>query len=145
MGFFRDRPQHVFVVDVPVDGERPTTLPEPVALTAGDVGVSGARWLPSGDALVGVSSRHAARESDLRSDAVRIDALPAGAPAAPVPLTDADAGSTLGVEAVLPSADGRTLWLLASDLGPTGRDFVATQLGPVPAGARRRRTRSPSG
>ncbi|MDQ0374400.1 S9 family peptidase [Cellulomonas humilata] len=129
VGFFRDRPQHVFVVDVPVDGERPAELSEPVALTAGDVGVSGVRWLPSGDALVGVSARHGSRESDLRSDAVRVDASPSGAPGAPVPLTDADAGSTLGVDAVLPSADGSTLWLLAGDLGPSGRDFVATQSG----------------
>ena len=129
VGFLRDRPQHVFVVDVPVDGERPATLPEPVPLTAGDVGVSGVRWLPSGDGLVGVSSRHALRESDLRSDAVRIDSSPSGDPVAPVPLTDADAGSTLAVDAVLPSRDGTTLWLLAGDLGPTGRDFVATQVG----------------
>jgi len=129
VGFFRDRPQHVFVVDVPRDGERPSQVPEPVALTAGDVGVSGVRWLPSGDALVGVASRHASRESDLRADAVRIDASPDGAPGAPVPLTDADAGSALGVDAVLPSRDGSTLWLLANDLGPTGRDFVASQAG----------------
>ena len=54
---------------------------------------------------------------------------PGGGPAAPLPLTDADEGSALGVEAVLPSSDGRTLWLLANDLGPTGRDFVAAQLG----------------
>ncbi|MET0788043.1 MAG: S9 family peptidase [Cellulomonas sp.] len=129
VGFVRDRPQHVFVVDVPLDGERPSSLPEPVALTAGEIGVWGARWLPSGDALVAVSSRHAAREDDLRSDAVLVGASPEGEPAAPVPLTDGDAGSTLGVDAVLPSADGSTLWLLASDLGPTGRDFVAAQVG----------------
>ena len=129
IGFFRDRPQHAFVVPVPVDGERPTDLPEPVALTAGEIGVSAVRWLPSGESLVGVASRHSARETDLRSDAVLIDATATGVPAAPVPLTDADAGSTLGVDAVLPSADGSTLWLLASDLGPTGRDFVAAQVG----------------
>ncbi|WP_315095764.1 S9 family peptidase [uncultured Cellulomonas sp.] len=129
VGFFRDRPQHAFVVAVPTDGERPAALPEPVALTAGEIGVAGVRWTPSGDALVGVSSRHASRETDLRSDAVLIEAAPDGEPGAPVPLTDADAGSTLGVEAVLPSADGSTLWLLANDLGPTGRDFVAAQLG----------------
>ncbi|MBO3103118.1 S9 family peptidase [Cellulomonas fengjieae] len=129
IGFVRDRPQHAFVVDVPVDGERPAALPEPVALTAGDIGVAGVRWLPSGEALVGVSARHASRESDLRSDAVLIDASPAGDPAPPVPLTDADQGSRLGVDAVLPSSDGSTLWLLASDLGPTGRDFVAAQVG----------------
>ncbi|MEZ0449468.1 S9 family peptidase [Cellulomonas sp. ICMP 17802] len=129
IGFVRDRPQHVFVVDVPTDGERPASVPEPVALTAGPVGVAGARWLPSGEALVGVSSRHASREDDLRSDAVLVAAAPDGDPAAPVALTDADAGSTLGVEAVLPSADGSTLWLLAGDLGSTGRDFVAAQVG----------------
>ncbi|KQY20566.1 dipeptidyl aminopeptidase [Cellulomonas sp. Root485] len=126
VGFFRDRPQHVFVVEVPADSERPTALPDAVQLTVGDVGVSGVRWLPSGDGLVGVSARHASRESDLRSDVVRIDAAEQGDP---VPVTDADAGSTLGVDAVLPSADGATLWILASDLGPTGRDFVATQAG----------------
>ncbi len=129
LGFFRDRPQHAFVVDVPTGGERPSAVPASVALTSGDIGVAGLRWLPSGEALVAVSSRHASRESDLRSDAVRIDAAPAGEPGAPVALTDADAGSTLGVDAVLPSADGRTLWLLASELGGTGRDFVAAQVG----------------
>lgn len=129
IGFVRDRPQHVFVVDVPVDGERPATLPDPVALTAGEVAVSGPRWLPDGTALVGVSARHESRESDLRSDAVLIEASPDGDPAPPVPLTDADAGSTLGVEAVLPSRDGSTLWLLAGDLGTSGRDFVASQVG----------------
>lgn len=129
VGFFRDRPQHVFVVDVPVEGGRPAALPESSPLTTGDIGVSGVRWLPSGDALVGVSARHAARETDLRSDVVRVDATPTGDPATPVPVTDADAGSTLTVDAVLPSADGSTLWLVAGDLGPTGRDFVATQSG----------------
>lgn len=129
IGFFRDRPQHAFVVDVPADGERPATVPDPVPLTSGDIGVAGVRWLPSGEALVGVSSRHASREADLRSDVVRIDASPDGDPVAPVPLTDADAGSVLGVDAVLPSSDGSCLWLLASDLGPAGRDFVAAQVG----------------
>ncbi|KRD41706.1 dipeptidyl aminopeptidase [Cellulomonas sp. Root930] len=129
IGFFRDRPQHVFVVDLPADGERPGDVPDPLALTSGEIGVAGARWLPSGQALVGVSARHASRETDLRADVVRIDASPSAAPATPVPLTDADAGSTLGVDEVLPSADGTALWLLASDLGPTGRDFVAAQVG----------------
>lgn len=129
VGFVRDRPQHVFVLDVPTDGERPSTLPEAKALTAGEIGVSGARWLPSGTGLVGVSARHRAREEDLRSDAVLIDASPVDDPTPPVPLTDADAGSALGVEGVLPSADGTALWLLASDLGPTGKDFVAAQTG----------------
>ncbi len=129
IGFFRDRPQHVFVVEMPADGERPADVPVPLALTSGEIGVAGVRWLPSGEALVGVSVRHASRETDLRGDVVRIDASPSAAPATPVPLTDADAGSALGVDEVLPSTDGTALWLLASDLGPTGRDFVAAQVG----------------
>ena len=129
IGFYRDRPQHVFVVTVPTDGEQPAELPEPVALTSGEIAVSGARWLPSGESLVAVSARHRTRETDLRSDAVLVDAAPTGDLTPPVPLTDADAGSTLSVDAVLPSADGTALWLLAGDVGTTGRDFVAAQNG----------------
>ena len=129
VGFVRDRPQHLFVVDVPDSSRSGDELPAAVALTTGDVGVGGARWLPSGDALVAVSARHGSRESDLRQDAVLVEARPSGDPQPPVPLTDADAGSTLGVEAVLPSADGTHVWLLASDLGTSGREFVAAQVG----------------
>lgn len=127
VGFVRDRPQHLFVVQVPSDGT--DELPPSVTLTSGDVGVDGARWLPSGDALVAVSARHAGHESDLRQDAVVVQAHPDGDPQTPAPLTDADAGSTLDVEAVLPSADGTAVWLLASDVGESGRDFIAAQVG----------------
>ena len=137
LGFFRDRPQHLFVVDVPQDPD-PGTRPTPYALTRGDVDVSGHRWMPDGEHLVAVSALHPGREEDLRQDAVLVDArpthhgdgdVPGDTQRAPVPLTDAANGSDLAVATVLPSADGRTLWLLASDQGPSGLEFVAAQTG----------------
>ncbi len=129
LGFVRDRPRHLFVVDVPDGDLLGAEPPEPVALTTGDLEVGEPRWLPSGEALVAVAARHGSRETDLRADAVVVDARPSDTPEAPRPLTDADAGSTLDVHVALPSADGRTVWLVASDLGPSGLDFVAAQAG----------------
>lgn len=130
LGFGRDRPQHLFVVDVPVADALGGVLPSSAQVTEGDLEVRDPRWLPSGDALVAVVARHAAREEDLRRDAVLVPlaSAPVGR-AALVPVTDADQGSTLAVDAVLPSADGSTVWLLASDVGATGRDFVAAHVG----------------
>lgn len=137
VGFLRDRPQHLFVLEVPAgtDGVAPGARPEAVALTSGDVEVSGHRWLPDGEHLVAVAAVHAGREEDLLRDAVlvaaRVDGGEDGAagPGLPVPLTRAGTRDTLSVDAVAPSPDGRTLWLLASDQGPSGRDFVTAQTG----------------
>ncbi|WP_199425060.1 S9 family peptidase [Actinotalea solisilvae] len=136
VGFVRDRPQQVFVVDVPGDPEPGTApsgdVPEPVQLTAGDQDVAGHRWLPDGDALVAVTATHPGREEDLLRDAVLVDARRgpgSGEPPLPRPLTDAARGSTLSVETVQPSPDGRTLWFLAGDQGPSRLDFVAAQTG----------------
>ncbi len=129
IGFTRDRRSHVFVIDVPVEptpaGTARVPLPEPRQLTAGDVDVVGPRWMPDGRYLVAVASVHPGREEDLRADAVVIDSQATSA--APRPLTDAEAGSTLGVLTVAPAADGSAVWLLAHDLGASGRDFVAAQ------------------
>ncbi|GIG23183.1 dipeptidyl aminopeptidase [Cellulomonas chitinilytica] len=139
VGFYRDRPKHLFVVELPtrdLEGAEPPTAESPtaepptaVALTAGDLEVGQARWLPSGDALVVTAARHGSREQDLRSDAVLVPARPDGAPQPPRPVTDADAGSTLDVHVALPSTDGSTLWLVATDLGASGLDFVAAHAG----------------
>lgn len=128
VGFFRDRPQHLFAVDLPADPQ-PGGLPEPTALTTGDLEVGGHRWLPDGVHLVATAAVHPGREEDLRRDAVLVPAHPVGDPAPPVALTDASRGSNLSVDTVLPSADGTTLYLLASDQGPSGREFVAAQTG----------------
>lgn len=154
LGFTFDRPRHLFVVDLPTPllerGERPAALPTSRRLTDGDGDVHAPRWLPDGRHVVAVAAVHPTHDEDLRTDAVLVD-VDADEPAAPRPLTDAAAGSTLGVETVVPSVDGAALWLIAGDLGPDGRRFVATQnalyrldLGsgatPTPAGAPRRLT-----
>jgi dipeptidyl aminopeptidase/acylaminoacyl peptidase len=129
LGFTRDRRSHLFVVDAPVQptpaGTARVPLPEPRQLTAGDVDVVRPRWMPDGRYLVAVASVHPGREEDLRADAVIVDSQATSA--APRPLTDAAAGSTLGVSAVAPAADGSAVWLLSQDLGASGRDFVAAQ------------------
>ncbi|WP_449385360.1 S9 family peptidase [Cellulomonas soli] len=134
LGFVRDRRQHVFVVDVPTSVP-PTSAAVPAAraLTAGDIEIGDVRWMPSGEHLVALAAVHAGRETDLRQDAVLVDAGAgageAGDLPAPRPLTGAVPGSTFDVAAAVPAADGRGLWLLASDLGPDGRDFVAQLTG----------------
>ncbi|MGN8246393.1 S9 family peptidase [Cellulomonas soli] len=132
LGFVRDRRQHVFVVDVPQ--QAPAAAPSVAtarALTAGDLEVTDARWLPTGTHLVAIAAVHPGREHDLRQDAVLVDAFPDadGSPREPRPLTDAGAGSSLDVATAVPTSDGTALWLLAGDLGPDGRDFVAQLTG----------------
>jgi dipeptidyl aminopeptidase/acylaminoacyl peptidase len=135
VGFTRDKRRRLFVVDVPADPAARSVVPEgedatPTAreVTAGDVDVEQIAWLPTGRYVVAVAARHAARDSDLRTDAVVVDTAP-GADHALRPLTDADAGSTLAVAAALPARDGSAVWLLAQDMGESGRDFVARQTG----------------
>ena len=131
LGFFRDRPQHLFVLEVPADPQ-PGSLPAASPATSGDLEVRGYRWLPDGERLVAVAALHPGREEDLRQDAVLVQAPTPGSqeqPAAPRPLTDAGRGSQLSVDTVLPSVDGSHLWILAGDQGSTGREFVASQTG----------------
>ncbi|GGB92718.1 S9 family peptidase [Cellulomonas carbonis] len=134
IGFLRDRRQHLFVLDLPADPS-PGGLPTPVALTGGDLDVSGHRWLPDGEHLVVVGAVHDGREEDLLENALLVvarrtpeDADTVLEPDAPRQLTDAGT-STLSVQTVEPSPDGSTLWLLASDMGPSRRAFVASQTG----------------
>ncbi len=153
VGFTHDKRRQLFVVDVPVDPDARTAVTaaseaEPALrqVTHGDVDLTGIAWLPDRRHVVAAGARHASRHQDRRSDAVVVDTAK-GADPALRPLTDADAGSTLAVAAALPSADGSALWLLAQDMGPSGRDFVARQTGlfhlplttedgtPVPVGA----------
>ncbi|HEY0187159.1 MAG TPA: S9 family peptidase [Cellulomonas sp.] len=128
VGFTQDKRRHLFLVDLPADAVGLVAQQEVRQVTGGDLDVDGAEWLPDGRHLVLVAARHTGKDSDLRSDAVLVDA--SAADDAPlVPLTDADAGSTLAVVSALPAADGSRVWLLAQDMGASGRDFVAAQTG----------------
>ncbi|GEL94265.1 S9 family peptidase [Cellulomonas composti] len=159
VGFTRDRPRRVHVVDLPdADAQDPApilaTVPDTaptrtaVAVSPAGLDVSAFAWLPTGDALVAIAARHTDRERDLRNDVV---VVPVGEGASAqggvtgvdggsaqaggveagglLPVTDADAGSTLSIEAVRVAEDGTRVWLLASDVGPSGRDFVAATTG----------------
>ncbi|RHA43845.1 alpha/beta hydrolase family protein, partial [Cellulomonas rhizosphaerae] len=90
--------------------------------------------------LVVSMARHASREQDLRSDVVKVAAREL---AEPVALTDADQGATLDVCGIRASSDGSVLWFVGSDVGESGRDFVAAQSGlfelPLSEGATPRR------
>ncbi len=130
LGVTVDRRRRLLVVPVPAALDRETAAPPAdaaVELSAGELDVHGHRWMPDGQALVAVA---AVRPGELRSDVVL---LPAQGPAATAGsvrrLVDAQRGSTLSVETVLPSPDGSALWFLASDVGPGGRDFVASLTG----------------
>ncbi|RMI08917.1 S9 family peptidase [Cellulomonas triticagri] len=135
VGFTRDKRRQLFVVEVPADLTSRDAVPtgEDAAPTVRQVtdaptDVEQLAWFPGGRYVAAVAARHAAKDADLRGDAVLVDTAP-GSDGALVPLTDADAGSTLAVAAVLPATDGSALWLLAQDMGPSGRDFVAAQTG----------------
>jgi dipeptidyl aminopeptidase/acylaminoacyl peptidase len=60
LGYTRDRPQHVWWVDL--DGG------EPVLVTGGDADHAGADWSPDGEWLTFVAGRHATAGDDLRVD-----------------------------------------------------------------------------
>ncbi|GIG27927.1 alpha/beta hydrolase family protein [Cellulomonas marina] len=110
-------------------------LPHLQDVTPGEHDVAAAEWWPAGlagDAVLVVAGVHAGRGTDLRADALLlpVPATTAGTgddapwPTRATRLTDADAGSTLGVVAAAASPDGSAVWLLAQRLGEGGRDFV---------------------
>lgn len=128
VGFTRDKRRQLFVLDVPdAPDARTATEPAPRQVTT-DTDVEHLAWHPDGRHVLLVAARHATRDEDLRTDAVVVDTAP-DVDHRLRPLTDADAGSTLAVIAALPETDGSAVWLLAQDMGATGRDFVASQTG----------------
>jgi len=131
VGFVRDRARQLFVLELPEERDTSVPVPRSVALTSGDEDVDAPRWFPDGGAVAAVLRRHATREEDLRRDAVAVvvpqDLASADGHAPVVPLTDADTGSDVAVAQVLPGDD--RVWLLAEDVGASGRDFVAALTG----------------
>jgi len=125
-GFTLDKKPQLFVIDLPAqpgEGDRPEARQITTDLEVNDVA-----WLADSAHIAVVAARHAGADEDLRVDVSAVDVRP-DADHALRPLTDADQGSTLAMAAALEATDGSGLWLLAQDMGPNGRDFVAAQTG----------------
>lgn len=165
VGWTGDQRRHLFVVDVPdpfgeppvkpvgraarkpvgdhaddpTDAGRSVLVPRAVRITSGDMDHSDPVWTPDGAAILAVSAREDDRDERLTTSVYRFD--PAGG-AEPVPVA-ADPTVTFGFPAF--SRDG-ALWVLGSEIGADGRDFVArnTSVWAVPAdGGRPRRLTDP--
>lgn len=133
VGFLRDRARQLFVLEVPDTAGSSVAVPESYALTEGDDDVDLPHWFPGGTAVAALLRRHATREEDLRRDAVAVlvpaDLAELDGVARVVPLTDADRGASLSLSRAVPAPDGARVWLLAEDVGDSGRDFVAALTG----------------
>lgn len=125
-GFTLDKKPQLFVLELPAE---PGTggLPTARQITAG-IEVGSIAWLADSAHVAVVAARHATADTDLRSDVSAVD-VRADHDHTLHPLTDADQGSTLAVSTVAEASDASGLWLLAQDMGPQGRDFVAAQTG----------------
>lgn len=134
-GYTADQRTHVFVLDLPDPGDEPpvkpvgraaeqddaqaTLVPEARQLTEGDFDHS--EPVVAGESVIVVSARHEERDADLRADLYRIELTTGEATL----LTDPESiGTKLSVSS--PVVLWGDLWFLAADLGPTGRDHVAT-------------------
>ncbi len=123
VGYVGDRRTQVFVVDVPDMAADPAGV-EPAAptrVTEGPFETASVAWSPDGSRLAFVSARHDGRVEDLRSDVWTCK--PDGTDLVRVTPT------TLTADEVAWAGDGATLWLLASDPGPDGLDFIARHSG----------------
>lgn len=133
LGYHRDRPQHAFVVDVPDVAAEPVVQPaptpegpaeprpavaEPRRVTTDDVDHTDLAFTPDGTAL-GVIAEREQGQGQAFSGVVRV--LPLTGSSGGV--SDVDLG-TLSPQAVAFGAGGE-LYVVAQDLGPEGKDFVA--------------------
>jgi dipeptidyl aminopeptidase/acylaminoacyl peptidase len=130
VGFVRDRPSQVFVLDLPEDcADDAAPAPSPRQLTTGDADCTDVAWSPDGSELAFVSSRHPEADRDLVAD---VYAVPAGGGGL---RRVTDGRGSCSRPAYDPS--GRWIFLSAvPDLGPDGVDFVSRNetLCRVPAG-----------
>ena len=124
VGFLRDRPSQVFVLDLPADFADDTApLPEPVQVTRGGADCADVAWHPGGAELAFVSATHERADRDLVRDLHTV--RPDGSALRRV--TDSRAGCARPAY----TPDGVSLVVTAiPDLGPEGLDFAARQAVP---------------
>ncbi|HEY9293081.1 MAG TPA: S9 family peptidase [Microlunatus sp.] len=137
LGYDIDRRSHVYLVDVPdvqaepvvqpapdVDGKAEPVPAVPTArrISTVDTDHHGVRFAPDGRALAAVAAIHPGRDTDRRTDVVIFELADDDAEA-PEPINATGERGGLAVTALSYAEDGR-LFLLASDLGPSGIDFV---------------------
>lgn len=136
LGWSRDRVRQLFVADVPdpfaeppvkpvgraardADKEDVWAVPQARQLTDGPWDVTGPVFTPDGDAILVQSSREADADEHLRTAIHRV-CVASGA------TTRVVADPRVSFSDPRPSTDGRWLFVLGTDLGGDGRDFVAT-------------------
>ncbi|SJM58970.1 S9 family peptidase [Agrococcus casei] len=135
LGYVDDAHTHVFVQQLDLDavlsaapaaesaprpdGSTPdeVSLDTAVQLTRGSVDYALCDWSAAG--ILAITDRHESRDDDLRASLVVIDADAPGAE--PRDLVGVDANLSIGGAI---ETDG-SVWLLASTVGESGRDFVA--------------------
>ncbi|GAA4683797.1 S9 family peptidase [Frondihabitans cladoniiphilus] len=140
LGYTTDRRAQIFVADVPdvfgepfvktvpsiddeSDGDKEARgeVPTPVQVTSDDADHAHPRFTPDNRAVTFVAALHAGRDTDLRSSAWAVGISADGA----FTTTTEILGGDLGVDDVVATESGTT-FVLASDLGASGRDFVGT-------------------
>lgn len=111
LGYFLDRPRHIWVVDAI------NASSQPAKITDGDLDHSDVRWSPAGDLLAFVTEAHENRHEDLRND-VWVCA-PDGSGRRAV----TNGGLSVGEPWFSP--DGEVLWFTGSTVGASGVEGVA--------------------
>ncbi len=135
VGYISDRRNHVFLVDVPDPSEEPVyspapsaadpspeepkSVPEATQVTSGDFDHGPIEFSPDGTRLALIAARHATRDDDLIKNVFELDLTHPDAPLRELTTVD----DHLSIDALAYLPDGG-LYLLASDVGEEGRDFV---------------------
>ncbi|WP_125773748.1 alpha/beta hydrolase family protein [Antribacter gilvus] len=146
LGYHLDRPQQVFLVDAPDVWAEPVVQPAPTAdgkpeprplvaeprqITEALTDHSSPVFSPDGGTLAVVAAVHPTSDEDLRSTVLLLDVAVTDEPVdGPAKAVDALGGEPLDLSVGSTAfGDDGTLYLLAGEVGPDGKDFVARNPG----------------